>query len=86
MTPARKYAYKPYGKLHENIAHIEDAILANGPYSHNIVSLSLRSIQAQYGTKKANAVVKLYRLSKLFGIRCERVGKDDVERKKKRPR
>lgn len=48
--------------------YIVKAIKQNGEFSHNICSLALRGFATKHGYKAANALVKEYKLTKLFGI------------------
>lgn len=60
---------KNTGRIHELVEQIEDAIDQGGDFSHNIVSIFLRQIDKEFGTKKANAVIDELNLTELFGIR-----------------
>lgn len=52
------------------VGEIESIVEGNpeGSYSHNIVSIILRQIATEFGTKKANAVIDELGLTRLFGI------------------
>lgn len=47
---------------------IREAVNKNGPYSHNLISATLRLIAKEKGTKSANALVDKYRLTEIYGI------------------
>jgi len=47
---------------------IENAMDQNGPYTHNIISLSLRSLAEKGGNKAANDLVDEYELDQEYGI------------------
>jgi hypothetical protein len=43
----------------------------NGPYTHNLISLTLRQIGDKYGLQIADEAVEKFGLDKLFGIQPE---------------
>ncbi len=47
---------------------IKKAIRHRGPFSHNIISMTLQDIAKKYGNEKANMLVREYALEELFGI------------------
>jgi len=44
--------------------------LEGGPYAHNVASAALRWVAGKYGRKKANGLVREFKLAEAFGI-CE---------------
>ncbi len=47
---------------------IEKAIDQNGPYSHNMIGATLRSLADKTGYKYANELVREFDLDELYGI------------------
>jgi hypothetical protein len=60
-------------KLKQARRIIRQAIKTNGPYSHNIISLSLASVMRKFGVHAANKLVDEFDLEELYGIRKEKV-------------
>ena len=51
--------------LTEYRLHIIEAVKTNGPYSHNIISLTLRAIAKDFGTDEANKAIADFGLEEL---------------------
>lgn len=47
---------------------IKRAIDQNGPFSHNMISLTLRSVDKDLGTKYANQLIRRFKLTEKYGI------------------
>lgn len=54
--------------IEEARKHIEDAIDTNGTYTHNIISLTLSSVEKTHGIGKANELVDEFNLTEDYGI------------------
>lgn len=52
-------------------SHIERAIEQNGPYSHNMISITLAFLADKCGKKYANELVDEFDLKELYGIERE---------------
>lgn len=48
---------------------LEDYIQMRGPFTHNLISITLRSVGREFGAKVANQLVKDFDLTKKFNIR-----------------
>ena len=59
---------------------IVSAIMQNGPFSHNIVSLVLMGVSRDHGVPAANALVDEFRLTKLYGIHKVKEEKNDTKK------
>ena len=59
-------------ELEEFRRKIEKAIGQNGSFTHNIISMVLRSASQELGKEAANSLVREYRLAKLYGINEEK--------------
>lgn len=54
-------------RAHARIEILE-AILTNGPYTHNIISCVLRLVASRFGYRDANRLIADFNLTKLYGI------------------
>jgi hypothetical protein len=50
---------------------IRQAIEVGGPYSHNIVSMTLSDVARKRGKRYANELVRKYNLTEIYGIQEE---------------
>lgn len=63
---------KPTAKQMRDIrADMVEAVESPGPFQHNLISCTLRSAAAKYGTAVADRLVEEYDLEDLFGIEQE---------------
>lgn len=68
MSVKNQEAQSPEQVLADAKNKIKMAIKQNGPYSHNIVSLTLNMVSKQLGTVSANSLVDEFKLDKKFNI------------------
>lgn len=64
--------------IEEARAKIRQAIRQNGPYSHNIISLTLSFLADKAGVDAANGLVDEFRLDKIYGIHKSKEGPAQV--------
>jgi hypothetical protein len=68
MSVKNQETQSPEKVLADAKKNIKMAIKQNGPYSHNIVSLSLNMVSKHLGAVSANSLVDEFKLDKKFGI------------------
>jgi hypothetical protein len=68
MSVKNQETQSPEQVLADAKKKIKMAIKQNGPYSHNIVSLTLVMVSKQLGTVSANSLVDEFKLDKKFNI------------------
>lgn len=61
---------------------IQRAIDTEGQFSHNIISSVLRSVASRHGTRTANALVRDFALTALYGINVQPIPLPVSKRKK----
>lgn len=64
-----RYAVDGWRPLRAYRADITRYVAQAGPYSHNLVSITLRQIERQFGAKAAREAIEDFDLGKKFGIK-----------------